>query len=922
MHKTEESNYKVTSSPDFERAVKVLLRATAGKLGESFLHALTHKLMQVFELDAVVIARWQNKTMQRLECISDYSVMPSNCEVSFDFKGSHFETILKHGFYLVNNHAVAEFSQDSLIQNIGSQAFVGCSLVDSQRNTVGFLVAYKKSPIKNTTLITTTLEVFAIRVAAELERQDIHLELKNEVRLNQTQLNSAPAFMFMLDREHKFLRWNEYFFSRLGYQPEDIHDTVFTCFVAQQDRRRIEIEIEQIFEQQQGSVYLNILSKTGDLVPLLVTADITFYENQSVFVAVALDMTEQQSVERNLLRSQGRLARKNSQLSLINNLLEKLHTSRSVFHIAQQVVKLLQSLQKDSWVVFTEYDEASENMVVIATGGVAQVFIDTRKKFSVHEQGSPIALAMQSKQLEIFQNNNAQTYIKSSLRNIFFEEGIKSGIAMPFIYQGKPLGCVAIGYKSDAIIATDEVEFFQTIGTSISLAMANARQYQSMKNLATIDTLTALPNRNALNRDCYNALNANLSSSNSLGLILVDLDRFKEINDTLDHQIGDKLLRLIGPRMAQVLNDQDGTVYRLGGDEFCILVRNKQQSSQFIKIAELVRQAIELPFVVDGLNLEISSSIGVATTIGVQHNPAELLRCAELAMYQIKSQGGGVAQYSPEMDADTNQRFVIMAEMAEAIRNNELVLHFQPKFDLKSNTIFSCEALVRWQHKQYGLLPPAKFIPLVELTQLIHPLTQWVLKNAMAQMQRWKAQGVNISVAINLSTRNLTDDDFVGQVKSLLNEYEIDPSTVEFEVTETALMSNLERAMRQLQAFNQLGIKCSLDDYGTGYSSLSYIKKLPLDILKIDRTFISKMLDYSEDRIIAQSTINLAHRLGLKVVAEGVEDQKTIEELTRQGCDLIQGYFISRPVEADELAEMYWKSKRGEAVYPLEKSPQ
>ncbi len=906
MQKLDQSNVDPNASSAFERATKALLRATVGRLGEEFLHELLAHLSQNLEFDSAIIGRWQDKAQSKIQTVSFYSDGKIQPNFDYPLENSHHQAILKHDLYLLSEQAQSEFPDDKVLAQLGAKSFIGSTLKGSQNQNIGFFVAYQKHALNNISLLTNMLEVFSYRVAAELERQVINQELQNEVQLNQTQLDSAPALMFMLNRQGEFLRWNQYLLSRFELDDKNLQHKKFVSLVHPKDRKRVELEMEQFFISGGGSIYLNGVTQNGEEVPLLITAETTTYEGEEVIVSVALDMTEQQNVERNLLRSQGRLARKNSQLSLINSLLEKLHTSRSIKHIAEQVVNLLHTLQRDSWIVFTEMNSDNQTMQIIASRGVSRGLLQTRQVFPFDEEGSPIGTAMRSQKLETFHSIELDKRLSSPMRTALIQEGVKAGVAMPFIYQGVALGCVAIGYKQDAEIPNDELEFYQTIGTSISLAMANARQYQSMKNLATIDSLTQLPNRNALNKDCQTYLKNLVKDDGFLGLILIDLDRFKEINDTLDHQIGDKLLQLIGPRLNQVLNDQTCEVYRLGGDEFCVLIAKKQQSSQVMKIAELIRQAIELPFVVDGLNLEISSSIGVATTLGVQHSASEMLRCAELAMYQIKNQGGGILQYSPDMDADTNQRFVIMAEMAEAIRNDELILHYQPKFDIKTGRIFACEALVRWQHKQYGLLPPAKFIPLVELTQLIHPLTHWVVKTAMTQIQTWKKQGVELSVAINLSTRNLIDDDFVEQVKRMMQEYDIQPGEIEFEVTETALISNLDRAMQQLHAFNDLGIKCSLDDYGTGYSSLSYIKKLPLNILKIDRSFISQMLDYSEDRIIAQSTINLAHNLGLKVVAEGVEDERTLQELTKQGCDLIQGYFISQPLDAESLAQLYW----------------
>ena len=891
----------------FEKALKSLLQSTAGQLGEEFLQGLVKELCRTLDLHGAFIARWGDKKSKQLQTVTAFFDNQKVQNFQFDIGGSFSERVCAERNYCITADVTRICPRDLLLKRLKASGCIGVALMDSQNRNIGVLVGYSHVRLDDVPLVNSVLDVFAFRVSSELERQTITEHLRNEVVINQTQLDSVPALMFMLSKEGKFLRWNQYFKSKFGYTHKEMTQEHILMAVHESDHKRIELEIEAVFATGSGSVYLNGVTKHGDIVPLLATAEATLYQGDPVIVGVALDMTEQQNVERNLLRSQGRLARKNSQLSLINTLVERLHSSHSVKLIAEEVVGILRTLQSSSTIVFSAVKPSGDEMEIIASNGVSERLLELRRNFPINQVGSPSGIAFESKRLEIFESVANDPRLAPHLRDAFVEEGIKAGAVLPLIYKGEPLGSIAIGYKYQSEIPEDELEFYQTIGSSISLALANARQYKLMEELATIDTLTSLPNRNALNEDCEISLKRIKHNDLHVGLILVDLDRFKEINDTLDHQIGDELLKLIGPRIEESLKDADCQIYRLGGDEFCVLVSNKESAQQIFNITNEIESAIANPFIVDGLNLEISSSIGVVTTQGIHHSAAEMLRCAELAMYHAKNEGGGIARYTPELDADTNQRFVIMAEMAEAIRNDDLVLHFQPKFDLKTHSIIGSEALVRWEHPKYGLLPPAKFIPLVELTQLINPLTYWVLKNAIAQLALWKKQGIDISMAVNLSTRNLTDDDFMIQVDRLIDEFQIDPAELEFEVTETALMSNLDRAERQLREFSKRGIQCSLDDYGTGYSSLTYIKKLPLDILKIDRSFISQMLEDNEDRIIAKSTINLAHNLGLKVIAEGVENENTLIELAEQGCDFIQGYYISKPLDAESFARLYWE---------------
>lgn len=888
-----------------------MLGATAGRFGEEFLAVLIKELSSTIGLDAIMVACSREPVAQsvdtsvELTSVAFYQNGSYQADLTYQTQGTADQACLLQGSLCLIQGAFKQFPADPRLQQLQAESYLAVSLLNSNNQVIGILNVASQKPIVQPVLAMNLLQLFSYRISAELERQKITQSLLDEIKVNQTQLDSVPALMFMLDQRGNFLRWNRYFYSKFGYRHKDMQKLNIFSAIHLDDHGRVKQAFANALEGKSSSFYINGITQDKEIVPLLVMGEASYYENQAVVVGVALDMTEQQNIEHSLLRSQGRLAQKNSQLALMNTLVQKLHSTHSVKLVAREVVDLLKDIEDGASLLFSVVMLNEKALQVIASSNVRQVALDSRKTFDLEESGSPTVMAVKSGHLEVFPDIANDARLDLSLRQLIAAEGIQSAIVLPLVYKNKALGAITIGFKYESAFLPEELEFYDTIGSSIALALANARQFELLESLATQDNLTGLPNRNALNQDSLAALEQASLNQSFLGLILIDLDRFKEINDTLDHQIGDKLLKLIGPRVTEQIHDPEVRIYRLGGDEFCVLVVDKAEPHIISEIAESIKNAIAEPFVVDGLNLEVSASIGVLASHGDEHSASEMLRCAELAMYHAKSQGGGIAHYLPELDEDTHQRFVIMAEMAEAIRSDALVLHYQPKFDLKTHRIVGCEALVRWQHKKYGLIPPNKFIPLIELTQLIHPLTQWVLRNALKQVAAWRSQNVVVNIAINLSTRNLTDDHFMQQVDELLAEFQVPAQQVEFEVTETALMSNLDRARQQLKAFSDRGIQCSLDDYGTGYSSLSYIKKLPLDVLKIDRSFISLMLEDKADRTIAQSTINLAHNLGLRVIAEGVEDQQTLEELALQGCDMIQGYFISRPVAADEFVILY-----------------
>ncbi len=420
-----------------------------------------------------------------------------------------------------------------------------------------------------------------------------------------------------------------------------------------------------------------------------------------------------------------------------------------------------------------------------------------------------------------------------------------------------------------------------------------------LEYLAHHDSLTGLLNRHALQKGVELALGENVAAA----LMLIDLDRFKEINDTLGHHVGDRILQGLGPLLQKALGDQHALISRLGGDEFTIFLGGIDDPDELGKMARAVLVAVKQPFEVDAMKLEVDASIGIALYPQDGRDSHALLRSADVAMYEAKSRGGGIAFYDAASDRYSPERLAIMAELGNAIREGQLCLHYQPKFELHQQRVTGFEALVRWQHPKLGLLYPDRFIPFAEVSDVIHPLTLAVLRLALEQQRQWKAAGHRFSVAVNLSARNLVDDRCADMIHGLLQEYGTQPGELELEITETALMHDPEGAAGRLERITALGVRLSIDDFGTGYSSLGYLRRLPIHALKIDRLFVMEMLANEQDANIVRSTIGLAHNLNLQVVAEGVESAEIQSLLEQMGCDLIQGYHLSRPKPWAEMAD-------------------
>lgn len=393
-----------------------------------------------------------------------------------------------------------------------------------------------------------------------------------------------------------------------------------------------------------------------------------------------------------------------------------------------------------------------------------------------------------------------------------------------------------------------------------------------------------------------------------IALLTMDLDRFKEINDTFGHHVGDILLQQVGTRLRRVIVEPSAIIARLGGDEFAVLL-SKATKRQTQEVTAALRVAFEEPFIIEGFPVQVATSIGAALYPEHGEDALTLLRHADIAMYEAKREHEGYLLYDSSRDRCNARRLALTGALRHAIAKNELCLYYQPKVDLRTNTIHSVEALVRWQHPEFGFIPPDQFIPLAEQTGLITQLTLWVLENAIRQCREWMDGGLDLSIAVNLSMWDLREEMLPATIATLLECYDVPPRLLRVELTESTMMTDVERALNVLLQIAEQGVQVSVDDFGTGYSSLAYLKRLPISELKIDRSFVQHMSNVETDATIVRSTVMMAHGLGLQVVAEGVEDEATTQLLSELKCDMAQGYYISRPVPASTLIQWLRETK-------------
>jgi diguanylate cyclase (GGDEF)-like protein len=445
-------------------------------------------------------------------------------------------------------------------------------------------------------------------------------------------------------------------------------------------------------------------------------------------------------------------------------------------------------------------------------------------------------------------------------------------------------------------------------GRQLSTALRRQQNYVSQQEYrAKHDVLTGLLNRDGFMQLLEEAI-ANRTQG-SIGVVLLDLNRFKDINDTLGHAAGDQVLEEVGKRLEALLLDDHTHVARLGGDELALIIEGVEGTEPLELLCARVQASLGHTIKVKSVELNLAASMGAALYPQDARTASELLRCADIAMYEAKHELRPFSRYSQAMDSYTPDMLALQSEFANALHHREVFVAYQPKFRLSDGALIGLEALARWTHPTRGPVPPVQFVHLVESTELIHPFTLYILKVVTQQMTQWIAAGHDISVSVNISANNLLDNSFIDRLSEVLKESGVPPHLLELEITESAVIRHPETILKRLQQIRDLGITLSIDDFGTGYTSLSYLKQLPVQQLKIDKTFVMNLSNDSADQRIVRSAIQLAHGFGMTVVAEGVESQDVVEQLLEYGCDYAQGFHLGRPQPA-AMIDAHWLNDR------------
>jgi diguanylate cyclase (GGDEF)-like protein len=502
------------------------------------------------------------------------------------------------------------------------------------------------------------------------------------------------------------------------------------------------------------------------------------------------------------------------------------------------------------------------------------------------------------------------------------EQGIRAAWAVPVIASDadRVLGVLTLYHDAPRQPEPADWQLLELAAHLADIAIERSQVQARLAWQATHDALTGLPNRLFFLDQATMALARSQRSKMSVVVLFCDLDRFKFINDSLGHEAGNRLLIALARRLQEVVRPGD-VVARFGGDEFTILCEGISDEAHALTIAERVARVVSTPFALGESEVFVTMSVGIAMGQGPACRPEALMENADAAMYRAKARGGNRRElFDQAMRARARRRLAMHSSLYRAIERDEFLVHYQPNVALGSGEVEGVEALVRWQHPTQGLLYPDTFLPLAEQTRLMRSLTSVVLQTALEQVAAWRQEGLDLSVAVNLSVANLLDAHLPLEVARLLAAFGLPPTALEVEITESTLMVDRVRSKEVLDALRGLGVRIAVDDYGTGYSSLAYLRELAVDELKLDKSFVIPMLADDGAAAIVQSTVELAHALGLRMVAEGVETGAHLRELARLGCDVAQGYHISRPVTAEKLGE-WLRAPRADGATPASQQP-
>lgn len=715
----------ITERHHAETGLRQITEGLSAVTGSAFFRSLVQHLARTLEVEYALVGVFAQNRLDRIRTLAFFADGRFVDGVEYDLPGTPCERVARGKFFACAHGVRNEFPHDALLADMGVDSYMGSSLVDASGRAIGLMAVLGRKPLRNSSFGEALFRIFAVRAAAEIERQHMVDQLSGALQEIENLIETMPDVLCMLDADGRLIRWNRQAERATGRTNPELDRTPLSHLMAPEERDAAIEAIRRALTEPISEVETHVQRTDGASIP---------------------------------------------------------------YH----------------W------------------------------RFA----------------------------------------GLKGG-------DGRVTGLVGIGRDITESHYAEE----------------------TIRQLAYYDPLTLLPNRVLVHQRLEQALRSAERGRTPVAFLLMDLNDFKDVNNTLGHHHGDLVLKEIGPRLQGFLRQSD-TVARLGGDEFALLLPDTDQEGA-LRVAQKAHEVLAVPFKVEGLNIAVEASIGIAHFPDHGATASVIMQRADVAMYAAKRSGSGSAVYAAERDHYSARRLALMGELRYAIEHNELALFYQPKIHMQTRRVIGVEALLRWRHPHRGIIPPDEFIPLAERSGLIRPLTAWVLSTALDQARAWEHDGLRLSVAVNLSARNLSDAQLPDHLTDLLRRTGALAGRLELEITESSIMADPARALDVLTRLHRMGIPLAIDDFGTGYSSLGYLKRLPVSAVKVDKSFVKNMETDDNDAVIVRSTVELAHNLGLQVIAEGVETSYLWDRLAALGCDAAQGYYMSQPMPADALSKWF-----------------
>nr|WP_320048485.1 EAL domain-containing protein [uncultured Desulfuromonas sp.] len=879
----------VGHSSNQDMVLQELYHDLMGLVGEPFFRALTTKLARVAGADYAFIGEFTDDSHTFVRTVAVYADGENIDNLEFELENTPCAVVVREGLQRYPEDVLKLFPLDHLAIELEVESYIGLPLINSAGEVIGPLAVFSRRSLGDIEMAETALHLFAMRAAAELERIKIERQRDEELHFLQSLLDAIPNPVFYKDVNSRYLGCNRSYEDLLnksrrdiiGHRAAEIMPPMRAVVAIREDNKVYESALSRTYESSieegRGSTRQVLFNKApffdrdGELAGLVGTIqDIT-------------SLREMQSAMQSLVESAVGFTGSNCYRRVAQQLCQWFDADCAIVGRLQEGGKVQSLATIQDGVAIPAYsfnlsDTPCERVVgegmCLMSEGVME-----------HYPNCTLVSQMQ-----------AEGYVGTPIRD----------------HHGEVIGILSVLSRGKIKSLERAKDVLAIMAARVSAEIERELSEQRLRDnedhleyLVYHDVLTDLPNRQLFRDRLQHAISMAALGHYQVGVLFIDLDHFKKINDSLGHEIGDRLLCEVARRLRLCIGGLD-TVARLSGDEFAIIIDQLNNIENVILIAQEVNRRLAEVMVVEGYRLFLTVSIGISLYPGDGKDVISLLKSADAAMFKAKELGrDNYRFYTAGLNERVSELLVLEGALRQAVEKNHLVVYFQPQVELATQKIIGAEALVRWQHPEHGMIAPGDFIPMAEETGLIVSIGEWVLKQACLQARQWQQQGYPpIRISVNMSARQFRQKDLVPMVRRILKETGLNPEYLDLEITESIIMNDVDGAVERLVELHDLGIQLSIDDFGTGYSSLAYLKKFPIQYLKIDRSFVRDVIIDPNDAAIATAVIDLARNMNLKVIAEGIEEQDQHQFLLDRGCGYGQGYLFSRPVPAENFEQL------------------